>query len=385
MMLTAVRPDSVSRGIKKEFEVNMGVPSLRLLRLSSRGLTAAAMRPWVVATAPHATVTVGGGVFGGDVRIVTNMESDHATVAARCAAGTPLDPESALAITHGANGVDFAVTEASGQTSAISLDIAVPASFSVVASRSGAPSNLRVDGWLEGGVSLTTARGDVGVKTVRGMLTTLATGEGNLALEMIEGDANLSSGKGNITIGKLQGKALRAKSGGGDISARAIYTHDCHLATRSGTISLGFLHTERAQIEVADGGVRIDALDGSASVRACEKGWIRVQLSDGARELELSADGDIEILVPEDMGFRAEAHGKTVSCDPGLLAHLVQESDDGEVQTFSLARARKGTGTAGDADGGPGHTPITSVRAKSTGGMVTFKQHSWLDRFKAKK
>ncbi|KAJ1639021.1 hypothetical protein T492DRAFT_155331 [Pavlovales sp. CCMP2436] len=175
--------------------------------------------------------------------------------------------EMQVRVEHTGNGTDF---EVHGVEVGTSLAISVPASFSVVACREGRTANLRMDGWIEGGVRLTTEQGDVGVQTVRGMLTTLATGAGNIAAEMIDGDAALSTGQGDITIGKLQGKVLNAASGGGNVSAKALYCEDAHIATRNGRVQLNFLHTLRASVAVSNGEVNIDALDGSVSVRAAE-------------------------------------------------------------------------------------------------------------------
>jgi len=233
-------------------------------RLATAAAAAAAL-PRRVLTAPHALVTVLGA--GGDVTITTNMESEVATIRATDALGNALDAEAAVRVEHTGNGTDF---EVHGVEVGTSLAISVPASFSVVACREGRTANLRMDGWIEGGVRLTTEQGDVGVQTVRGMLTTLATGAGNIAAEMIDGDAALSTGQGDITIGKLQGKVLNAASGGGNVSAKALYCEDAHIATRNGRVQLNFLHTLRASVAVSNGEVNIDALDGSVSVRAAE-------------------------------------------------------------------------------------------------------------------
>ncbi|KAG8465806.1 hypothetical protein KFE25_005376 [Diacronema lutheri] len=343
-----------------------------MLRLiARRALSTAAPRR--VRTAPHARVTVRGGAHGGDVAFSTNMESDVATISAT-ACGVALDTATALSVAH--DGADFEVL-AEGNAG-VSLAISVPSSFTVVACRAGRPSNVRVDGWIEGGVELTTERGDVSVRTVRGMLTTLATGEGHVCAEMIEGDARMSTGRGSVSIGKLQGKVLHASSAHGDVTARAIYCHDARLSARAGSVKLGFLHTERATIEVAAGEVRIDALDGGACVRATDGGRIRVQLSDGARELELHADGDVEVLVPEHLAFRAEANGIGVHCDPALQGLVTHDAQSGDTRTVRLARAPPAGGAP--ADGLPAGSPV--VRATSTAGTVRFLAHSWLDRFK---
>lgn len=358
-----------------------GQPMLRLA--ARRALSSGA--PLRVRTAPHALVRVLGGAHGGDVAFSTNMESDSATVAASDRLGNALDAAAAVSVEHAENGADFEVV---GGAAGPSLAIAVPASFTILTRRAGQPSNISVAGWLEGGVSLTTERGSLTVGTVRGMLTTLETGEGDIAAEMIEGDARMSTGRGAVSIGKLQGKVLTASSGHGDISARAIYCLDTHLAARQGSIRLGFLHTERATLEVAGGEVRIDALDGGANVCAREGGSIHVQLSDGARQLELHADGDIDVLVPEHLAFSGEASAPSVECDASLRALISHESEAaGGLRMVRLAR-RGQTSAAGEAprdeaqSGLPAGMP--AVRASSARGVVRFRAHSWLDRFKAR-
>mmetsp|Transcript_19267 Transcript_19267/g.49025 ORF Transcript_19267/g.49025 Transcript_19267/m.49025 type:complete len:360 (+) Transcript_19267:13-1092(+) len=345
-------------------------------RLATAAAAAAAL-PRRVLTAPHALVTVLGA--GGDVTITTNMESEVATIRATDALGNALDAEAAVRVEHTGNGTDF---EVHGVEVGTSLAISVPASFSVVACREGRTANLRMDGWIEGGVRLTTEQGDVGVQTVRGMLTTLATGAGNIAAEMIDGDAALSTGQGDITIGKLQGKVLNAASGGGNVSAKALYCEDAHIATRNGRVQLNFLHTLRASVAVSNGEVNIDALDGSVSVRAAEGGRIRVQLSDGAREIELHADGDVEVLIPDDLGFEASASAPHVRWDPALQPLISEDMTHNGVQSVSVRRERAEGASAVQAGSSP--PGRTSVRAVSTAGTVHFRAHSWLDRFKAR-
>lgn len=347
------------------------------MRLFARRALSSAPRR--VPTLPHATVTVRGGAHGGNVAFSTNMESDTAMVSATDLAGHALDAATAFSVEHAKDSASFEVLE---RVAGMSLDIAVPASFSIVAQRIGQPSNVSVTGWIEGGVALTAERGSLSVRTVRGMLTTLETGEGDISAEMIEGDARMSTSRGAITIGKLQGKVLHAACAHGDLSARAIYCEVAHLVARSGSIRLGFLHTDRAHLEVATGAVHVDALDGSADVRASKGGSIRIQLSDGARELHLHADGDVDVLVPEHLAFSANASGgKAVHCDPSLRP-LVLHDKAGGVHTMRLARQSSTNPRAEPKDGLPAGLP--TVHASSSCGTVRFLAHSWLDRFKAR-
>ena len=94
------------------------------------------------------------------------------------------------------------------------LTLAVPAAFEVSVGMSGGACDVDVAGWLEGCVHVSTDSGSVDVKTVRGMLTRLHTGAGDVSVGSVDGNLDAETGDGSVTLGKTVGEEVRAIAGG---------------------------------------------------------------------------------------------------------------------------------------------------------------------------
>ena len=132
-----------------------------------------------LATEPNRTLRVTG--VSSRLVIKTNMETYVANLEASDAKGTEAEV-AAWSTVHESGDllIEAAMHDADGVTR-----IDVPASFNVDVEMA-ASCDVSVDGWLEGTVEVRVPEGGVHVNTVRGLLTSVATGRGDVKVDHVE-------------------------------------------------------------------------------------------------------------------------------------------------------------------------------------------------------
>lgn len=354
-------------------------------RAAARGLA-------TLATQPNMTLTVRGVTPRLVVR--TNMETYVADVDAST---VDADVE-ARATDNGDLHVRAALHEPDGVTT-----IAVPASFNVVIEMDSR-CDVDVDGWLEGTVEVAVPEGSVSVNTVRGLLTSITTGRGDVSVKHVEGNLHVVNGDdGSVTLGKVMGEDVRVVSSG-ELTTRAVFARRLDVRAMGGVRS-SVLSAEEAVIE-AGGDCTFDSAEGVLHLVHHGHGCTVVQASEQLRSLTLerphaggeeggegeggargrlgssvatarnaedsAADegcmgqgGAIEIYVPNGMAVHAELLAASTSLDERLLPKQVHGSQQGD------GEGRVG----GDAAGGGGGGDEAIVSEGSTGayegGLVT--------------
>ena len=157
-------------------------------------------------TVPGAQLTVAG--HCASLTVKTNMETYVAEAWAELD-GQACDARAVADFDVSEGEIKVSVTEAAAR-----LTLAVPAAFEVSVGMSGGACDVDVAGWLEGCVHVSTDSGSVNVKTVRGMLTRLRTGAGDVSVGSVDGNLDAETGNGSVTLGKIVGEEVRAIAGG---------------------------------------------------------------------------------------------------------------------------------------------------------------------------
>ena len=181
-------------------------------------------------TVPGAQLTVAG--HCASLTVKTNMETYVAEAWAELD-GQACDARVVADFDVSEGEIKVSVTEAAAR-----LTLAVPAAFEVSVGMSGGACDVDVAGWLEGCVHVSTDSGSVNVKTVRGMLTRLRTGAGDVSVGSVDGNLDAETGNGSVTLGKIVGEEVRAIAGGrpsNALRAKAIYAKRTELSS-SGTM-----------------------------------------------------------------------------------------------------------------------------------------------------
>jgi hypothetical protein len=133
------------------------------------------------------------------------------------------------------------------------------------------------------------ARAHRGAIAVRGSLAelTAATGDGAVTAEIVDGPADVGSGRGDVRLGRVAGR-LRARLGAGDADVASVGA-DATIATGSGDVRLGAVEAD-IRVRTGRGSIVIgDVGRGSLSL-ATAAGDVRVGIRPGScAELDLVA------------------------------------------------------------------------------------------------
>jgi hypothetical protein len=227
---------------------------MRLLacRLLQHGARSAS----TLATEPGRTLRVSG--LSPRLVVKTNMETYVATVEAS-AAGKELDVGSWGAASDGG---DLRVEAACALGDDCVTTLSVPASYNVEVDMAGS-CDVDVSGWLEGTLSVAVNQGSIAVNTVRGLRTRLSTGQGDVRVQHIEGNLDVSAGSGstgNVELGKVMGEEVNIETAG-RVRCRALYAKDlCMWA--GGGVEVSVLESERTGVLAIGGG-------GASDLGAC--------------------------------------------------------------------------------------------------------------------
>jgi DUF4097 and DUF4098 domain-containing protein YvlB len=196
------------------------------------------------------------------------------------------------------------------------------------------------------------------------------TSDGDIAAGGQEGEIELKSSDGDITVDRLTGPMIHLSTSDGDIDVDDIRGDDISLRSSDGDLTADLLKGTSVTLKTSDGNVDADKIDGETiAVRSSDGdldltvsgGELRAKTSDGdiavtvvgQMALDLStSDGDITIQVPRDFGAELELKGERVKLG-GKIAL------EGEVSE------RRVRGTLGD--GGP------RVIARTSDGSVALR------------
>ena len=215
-----------------------------------------------LATSPGRTLYVTG--QAGKLVVRTNMETYAADVSIAVAGA---DVEDVSLWAHAEASGDLHVRTPAAEVEGDATVISVPASFNVHVDLEGVCA-VDVTGWLEGTVDVSIGAGDATVGTVRGLLTRVITGRGDVRIDHVEGNLEVDSGEeGSVTLGKIMGEDVCVTAGGA-IRGRALYAKRLHMQAGKG-VHASVLSAEDGHLSVGADDTVLDSAEGSLAIAVC--------------------------------------------------------------------------------------------------------------------
>jgi hypothetical protein len=270
-----------------------------------------------LATEPGRTLRISG--LTSRLVVKTNMETYLATVEAS-AGGKDLDV-GGWGTTSGVG--DLRVEAACEPGDDGVTTVSIPASFNVEVDMAGS-CDVDMSGWLEGTVSVAVSQGSIAVNTVRGLRTRLCTGQGDVRVQHIEGNLDVSAGLGtlgNVDLGKVMGEEVNIETSG-KLRCRALYAKDlCVWAT--GGVDVSVLESERAGVLALgdSGSSTLGSCSGNLGVILAGKSDLQLQLSDALRSLWVKggpSTAAVAVHLPESLVMNVSIRAAEIELDPRL-------------------------------------------------------------------
>ena len=265
-------------------------------------------------------------------------------------------------------------------------------------------SKIEVKGKVEGDVDLSAGKGDVELDKVRGRAVRVDTGGDVYVGTTIEGESLAVSAR-TLFAKRVMGDAVKLSSCGG-VEVGAIYAQEFNLVDRSDTcVKLGAVH---GQGKIESASLRIESIDGAISAMCT--GQIDVgfdTVPHGQCDLT-SATADIAIGLPapqehDALFTKIVACAKTVNASESEFEIVdTEEGDEATGRPHKVSLVSTGSAIAGTKPlgvAGVGKINLdqaakeTFSRASKTApcivasaplGSVTLKHVSWVDRIKNK-
>ena len=307
-----------------------------------------------LATHPGSTLRVSGSSCANLV-IKTNMETYEATVNADDSKGLE-----SWATAAESGDLNVVLPASSGPTT-----VAIPASFNVSVDMADA-CDVDVQGWLEGTVEVAVGEGKIGVGTVRGLLTKVSTSRGDVAIKHVEGNVDVTTGGGSVTLGKILAQDVRVKASG-ELHATALYSKVLR-ATAEGGMQSSVLSAEDGVLRL--GGVSsLDSVEGEVAVEVLKDAQeVVLQAIEGCRKLSVAVGGDadaparprVTVHVPEAFAARAEVISGKLTVDERIEATTT-------------------VGGGGGGSGGDEAAGASTVVQMGGGGKVRGEPRPWAD------
>jgi len=233
--------------------------------------------PIRIVTSPGALLDISGSCSA--VSVSTNYETDMAEVSAMLD-GASCEVSTVASIETAEDGAIRLV----GTDVNASISVAVPAVFDLCVDMRGS-CQAEMAGWLEGKVAMSVEAGDIRVETVKGLLTELRTGRGDVKADSIDGNCNAETLEGSVTLGKVLGEEVRVIAGGsGALVGKAIYAKRA-LLQAGGGVDISALSAESGAITLGDDS-KFGSLDGEIDISVAA-GSVDVQAGAELRRLRV--------------------------------------------------------------------------------------------------
>ncbi len=167
------------------------------------------------------------------------------------------------------------------------------------------------------------------------------TGDGDVALESIQGSVDLQTGDGDIALESIDG-SVTLQTGDGDIVLEGAVSSDIRIQTGDGDVVAGALDADRVQVRTGDGDIMLEDLAGSLTAS--------------------TGDGDVMVSVREFDGIQIQTGDGdvTVSASPSIAALLDIVGGEFSIDSaFGLAAMGDDRHFQGELNGGG---PALTVR-----------------------
>lgn len=126
------------------------------------------------------------------------------------------------------------------------------------------------------------------------------TGDGDVAVESIEGVVMLRTGDGDIALGGASGAEVMIQTGDGDVAVGATASRDIRIQTGDGDVALGALRAEEVQVRTGDGDIVIEDLSGALRASTGD-GDVMLHIREFAGVQITTGDGDVTLFAPSSL------------------------------------------------------------------------------------
>ncbi|MDH3735118.1 MAG: DUF4097 domain-containing protein [Gemmatimonadota bacterium] len=134
------------------------------------------------------------------------------------------------------------------------------------------------------------------------------TGDGDVAVESIEGSVMLNTGDGDIALGGAMGSEVMIQTGDGDVAVGGTSSGSVRVQTGDGDVALGRLEAEDVQVRTGDGDIMIEELSGALTASTGD-GDVMLHIVDFSG-LEISTgDGDVTLYAPASLAADVSIRG----------------------------------------------------------------------------
>ncbi|MFV1987565.1 MAG: DUF4097 domain-containing protein [Gemmatimonadota bacterium] len=123
------------------------------------------------------------------------------------------------------------------------------------------------------------------------------TGDGDVAVESIEGSVMLRTGDGDIALGGATGSEVMIQTGDGDVAVGGTASRHIVIQTGDGDVALGRLDAEDVQVRTGDGDILIEDLSGSLRASTGD-GDVMLHIDEFAGVQITTGDGDVTLYAP---------------------------------------------------------------------------------------
>lgn len=123
------------------------------------------------------------------------------------------------------------------------------------------------------------------------------TGDGDVAVESIEGSVMLRTGDGDVALGGASGPSVMIQTGDGDVAVGGTVSNEIRIQTGDGDVALGSLEAEEVQIRTGDGDILIEDLSGALRASTGD-GDVMLHIGRFAGIEITTGDGDVTLYAP---------------------------------------------------------------------------------------
>ncbi|RLV49920.1 hypothetical protein D9V37_08560 [Nocardioides mangrovicus] len=125
---------------------------------------------------------------------------------------------------------------------------------------------------------------------------TCATGSGDVGVDDVAGEAQLTAGSGDLSVGAVRGR-LEVRTGSGDVAVDEVLAAEGRITSGSGDISLGRM-AGRLTVKTGSGDLEVGVLEGSLEAKS-GSGDLIVRRARSGRLRSTGASQDVRIGVEQ--------------------------------------------------------------------------------------
>jgi hypothetical protein len=149
------------------------------------------------------------------------------------------------------------------------------------------------------------------------------TGDGDVALESIQGSVDLQTGDGDIALESVDG-SVTLQTGDGDIALEGAVTSDIQIQTGDGDVFAGALDADRVQVRTGDGDIMLEDLAGALTASTGD-GDVQVTVREFDGVQIQTGDGDVTIYASSSIAALLSIVGEEFSIDRAFGLAVMSE------------------------------------------------------------